>query len=69
MKTKLLNTAVALALAALAGSAWAQAQPPLRISFTADIRSTEPGVNRDSNSDAVVPVSYTHLTLPTILLV
>jgi len=54
MKTKLLNTAVALALAALAGSAWAQAQPPLRISFTADIRSTEPGVNRDSNSDAVV---------------
>ena len=27
---------------------------PLRISFTADIRSTEPGVNRDSNSDAVV---------------
>ena len=54
MKTKLLNTAVALALGALAGSALAQAPAPLRISFTADIRSTEPGVNRDSNSDAVV---------------
>ncbi|MFY3338894.1 ABC transporter substrate-binding protein, partial [Achromobacter xylosoxidans] len=54
MKTKLLNTAVALALGALAGTACAQAPAPLRISFTADIRSTEPGVNRDSNSDAVV---------------
>lgn len=54
MKTKLLNTAVALALGTLAGSALAQAPAPLRISFTADIRSTEPGVNRDSNSDAVV---------------
>ncbi|MCG2605509.1 MAG: ABC transporter substrate-binding protein, partial [Achromobacter sp.] len=54
MKTKLLTTAVALALGTLAGSALAQAPAPLRISFTADIRSTEPGVNRDSNSDAVV---------------
>jgi peptide/nickel transport system substrate-binding protein len=32
----------------------AHAATPLRISFTADIRSTEPGVNRDSNSDTVV---------------
>ena len=42
----------AAASLALAGAA--QAGAPLRISLTADIRSTEPGVNRDSNSDAVV---------------
>ncbi|AXA72656.1 peptide ABC transporter substrate-binding protein [Achromobacter insolitus] len=54
MKNHLLGAAVTLALGAMAGTAWAQSAPPLRISFTADIRSTEPGVNRDSNSDAVV---------------
>ncbi|MDQ1758698.1 ABC transporter substrate-binding protein [Achromobacter aegrifaciens] len=54
MKNHLLSAAVALALGSMAGAAWAQSAPPLRISFTADIRSTEPGVNRDSNSDAVV---------------
>ncbi|MFU1998420.1 ABC transporter substrate-binding protein [Bordetella avium] len=45
--------AAALACAALAHPVLAA--EPLRISFTTDIRSTEPGVNRDSNSDAVVP--------------
>ncbi|MFU1910733.1 ABC transporter substrate-binding protein [Bordetella hinzii] len=45
--------AAALTLATLAAPVLAA--QPLRISFTADIRSTEPGVNRDSNSDAVVP--------------
>ncbi|MDF8362637.1 ABC transporter substrate-binding protein [Achromobacter anxifer] len=54
MKKNILDAAVALALGAMAGAAWAQSAPPLRISLTADIRSTEPGVNRDSNSDAVV---------------
>ena len=42
MKIRQLSAAVALALAGLAGSANAQAAAPLRISFTADIRSTEP---------------------------
>ena len=51
MKTILSSAALAVSLA-LAGTA--QAAAPLRISLTADIRSTEPGVNRDSNSDAVV---------------
>ena len=51
MKTILSSAALAASLA-LAGTA--QAAAPLRISLTADIRSTEPGVNRDSNSDAVV---------------
>lgn len=50
---KLHRFAAALALAAAAAPSLAA--EPLRISFTADIRSTEPGVNRDSNSDAVVP--------------
>jgi peptide/nickel transport system substrate-binding protein len=54
MKVHLLSAAVALALGGMSGTAWAQAAAPLRISLTADIRSTEPGVNRDSNSDAVV---------------
>ncbi|CAB3878619.1 hypothetical protein LMG26858_03108 [Achromobacter anxifer] len=54
MKKNILDAAVALALGATASAAWAQSAPPLRISLTADIRSTEPGVNRDSNSDAVV---------------
>ena len=51
MRTILSSGALAASLA-LAGAA--QAGAPLRISLTADIRSTEPGVNRDSNSDAVV---------------
>ena len=51
MKTILSSAALAASLA-LAGTA--QAAAPLRISLTADIRSTEPGVNRDSNNDAVV---------------
>lgn len=54
MKYKLLAGAMALALGASVPSARAQTPSPLRISITADIRSTEPGVNRDSNSDAVV---------------
>ncbi len=54
MKYKLLAGAMALALGASAPGANAQTPSPLRISLTADIRSTEPGVNRDSNSDAVV---------------
>ena len=39
---------MAVALPALAQ------QTPLRISLNADIRSTNPGVNRDDNTDAVV---------------
>jgi peptide/nickel transport system substrate-binding protein len=35
-------------------AATANAASPLRISMSADIRSTEPGVNRDGNSDTVV---------------
>ncbi|MGE8632411.1 MAG: ABC transporter substrate-binding protein [Achromobacter piechaudii] len=54
MKNHRLGATVALALAGLAGAASAQSDAPLRIAMTADIRSTEPGVNRDSNSDAVV---------------
>ncbi|MDQ8032422.1 MAG: ABC transporter substrate-binding protein [Bordetella sp.] len=51
---KLNRTAALVALALAGAAAQAQTAPPLRISFTADIRSTEPGVNRDSNSDALV---------------
>jgi peptide/nickel transport system substrate-binding protein len=50
----------ALAAIAAAGPAAAQAAAPgsvLRARLNADIRSSEPGVNRDANSDAVV----THL--------
>lgn len=43
----------ALATVVLAMAASSALASPLRISITADIRSTEPGVNRDSNSDAV----------------
>lgn len=42
----------ALGLAIALGTA-AHAASPLRIALTADIRSTEPGVNRDANSDTV----------------
>ncbi len=46
----------ALVVAALAvlGTAAAQAQSPLRMRLNADIRSTEPGVNRDANTDGVM---------------
>jgi len=44
----------ALALAALAGASFAQAPAPLlKVRLNADIRSTEPGVNRDFNTDVV----------------
>ncbi|WP_256987894.1 ABC transporter substrate-binding protein [Bordetella genomosp. 9] len=49
--------ATALAIAATAGlatPAHAADGTPLRVAMTADIRSTEPGVNRDANSDMVV---------------
>lgn len=45
--------AAALALQAVA-PALAQQQNVLRIQLNADIRSTDPGINRDANSDAVV---------------
>jgi peptide/nickel transport system substrate-binding protein len=48
-----LNPLLAAVLFAL-GTPPALAATPLRIAMTADIRSTEPGVNRDSNSDMVV---------------
>ena len=44
----------AFALAALAGTSFAQAPAPLlKVRLNADIRSTEPGVNRDFNTDVV----------------
>jgi peptide/nickel transport system substrate-binding protein len=49
---KLLATAAALAL--WAGTASAQDTLLLRVVFNADIRSTDPGVNRDSNTDTVM---------------
>jgi len=44
------------ALAALAAPAAAQApgERPIRVAINADIRSTDPGVNRDGNTDGVV---------------
>lgn len=42
-----------LGLAAL-GTGLAQAQTTLRVGLNADIRSTEPGVNRDENTDTVM---------------
>lgn len=47
---------LALALAALAAPAAAQApgERPIRVAINADIRSTDPGVNRDGNTDGVV---------------
>lgn len=49
-----LLASLALALPAATGVARAAGATPLRIAMTADIRSTEPGVNRDANSDMVV---------------
>lgn len=46
-------TAMTVALAATAGTALAQ-DKMMRVRLNADIRSTDPGVNRDANSDAVV---------------
>ncbi|MGL4636708.1 MAG: ABC transporter substrate-binding protein [Beijerinckiaceae bacterium] len=55
---RLKQFAVAAAMVASFGSiAPASAQEPLRVRLNADIRSTDPGVNRDGNSDMVV----THL--------
>ncbi|QRM31853.1 ABC transporter substrate-binding protein [Microvirga sp. VF16] len=51
--TTLLAGCLTGALMAVALPALAQ-QTPLRISLNADIRSTNPGVNRDDNTDAVV---------------
>jgi peptide/nickel transport system substrate-binding protein len=48
-------TAIALGLAALLAAAPAPAQEaPLRIRLSTDIRSTDPGVNRDGPTDGVV---------------
>jgi len=50
-----LKAVAAATLAALAGAAFAQAPAPLlRLRLNADIRSTDPGVNRDFNTDVVV---------------
>jgi peptide/nickel transport system substrate-binding protein len=50
-----LKAAAACTLAALATAAFAQAPAPLlRLRLNADIRSTDPGVNRDFNTDVVV---------------
>ncbi|MCC2611076.1 ABC transporter substrate-binding protein [Neorhizobium petrolearium] len=52
-QTLLKTTAVMALLAATAGTAIAQ-DKMMRVRINADIRSTDPGVNRDANSDAVV---------------
>uniref|UniRef100_UPI0031015AE9 ABC transporter substrate-binding protein n=1 Tax=Neorhizobium sp. EC2-8 TaxID=3129230 RepID=UPI0031015AE9 len=46
-------TAMTAVLAGMAGTALAQ-DKMMRVRINADIRSTDPGVNRDANSDAVV---------------
>ncbi|TWF58736.1 ABC transporter substrate-binding protein [Neorhizobium alkalisoli] len=46
-------TAMTAVLATTAGSAMAQ-DKMMRVRINADIRSTDPGVNRDANSDAIV---------------
>lgn len=53
MMMKLPKYIAAVGLALALGTT-ANAATPLRIALTADIRSTEPGVNRDANSDTVV---------------
>lgn len=52
-QTLLKTTAVMALLAAATGTAIAQ-DKMMRVRINADIRSTDPGVNRDANSDAVV---------------
>jgi peptide/nickel transport system substrate-binding protein len=55
LKSRIVTAALALACtAATAGALAAAASTPLRVAMTADIRSTEPGVNRDANSDVIV---------------
>ena len=53
-----LTALAATAACCLSVTAWAQAQSAasdtLRLSLNADIRSSQPGVNRDANTDAVV---------------
>ena len=57
---RLLNRSLCVTLQALSvvalGAAFAQAQAAgtLRVGLNADIRSTEPGVNRDENTDTVM---------------
>ncbi|MBX9907504.1 MAG: ABC transporter substrate-binding protein [Beijerinckiaceae bacterium] len=51
--TRKLIAALAVALSLPAGAAVAQ-QDTLRLRLNADIRSTDPGLNRDANTDAVV---------------
>jgi peptide/nickel transport system substrate-binding protein len=49
-----ISSLLAAVLLAWGASASASAATPLRVSVTSDIRSTQPGVNRDGNSDVVV---------------
>lgn len=49
---RLLNGTLCVTLAL--GAGLAQAQTTLRVGLNADIRSTEPGVNRDENTDTVM---------------
>lgn len=46
--------ALALALTAVASIAFAQPETKLKVALTADIRSSNPGVNRDDNTDSVM---------------
>ena len=49
---RLLNGTLCVTLAL--GAGLAQAETALRVGLNADIRSTEPGVNRDENTDTVM---------------
>jgi len=55
---RLLNRSLCVTLQALGlvalGAGFAQAESTLRVGLNADIRSTEPGVNRDENTDTVM---------------
>nr|WP_299497549.1 ABC transporter substrate-binding protein [uncultured Rhizobium sp.] len=48
------TTAIAAALAAVGAASAAAQDKAMRVRINADIRSTDPGVNRDANSDAIV---------------
>jgi peptide/nickel transport system substrate-binding protein len=54
MKTPLLFAACALAAALAPAAVRAQAETLLRVAMNSDIRGTNPGVNRDSNTDTVI---------------
>ena len=55
VKTALSISVQALSLYALTTTAQAAESPSvIKVGLNADIRSTEPGVNRDENTDAVV---------------